>query len=109
MHEILLVTLALCAIGYADPKAGDKRTVIRIPTTAIRRTEYNVAVKRLRAFSSPGPDEGMICVEARIVGFQNDWHKFKLMLFKSAKISFRWRVDLECRPVKNIYSFSVQP
>jgi hypothetical protein len=58
MHEMFFITLVICAIGYADPKTNAKRT-IRIPTTGIQNAEYDVAVKRLRAFSSPGPNEGM--------------------------------------------------
>jgi hypothetical protein len=62
MLEAFLITLAICAIGYAYPNTNAKETVIRIPTAHIQDSEYNVAVKRLRAFTSAGPDKGMVLV-----------------------------------------------
>jgi len=66
MLEALFITLAICAVGYAESNA--RQTVIRIPTTGIQNTDYNMAVKRLKAFASPASNKGKY-EDMRIAGF----------------------------------------
>jgi hypothetical protein len=66
MLEALLIILAICAVGHTEGNA--RQTVIRIPTTGIQNTEYNVAVKRLKAFASPASNKGEY-EDSRIAGF----------------------------------------
>jgi hypothetical protein len=87
MRELFLISLAIFTIGYADvhlrpyqisassaksvgrslPKVdlitkstNAQETLIKILTPDVQNTEYNVAFKDLKAFTSAGPNKGML-------------------------------------------------